>query len=277
LGGLGPTVVAVMVTQSLLGFVFVSLRFWARLRLLGGLKSDDHLLWIAQVCGFNLVMFSAFCAAAAVQGMGRHSSELTQQESKNATRLIIIAQSFNCLGIGASKSTVADFLLKIVIDTWHKIILWTCIITISLLSIITAIGLYTQCVPLESIWDPSIKGKCYFSIAALGTTLASYSTFLDFFLAALPWYFLRNLQMKPKEKLIINLALSSGVFAGICSLIRVTKTSALNSKSDYAYETVILIIWSSTELTVSIMCVCVPTMRPLYRRYVKGLGNSDSG
>jgi hypothetical protein len=35
-------------------------------------------------------------------------------------------------------------------------------------------------------------------------------------------------------------------------------------------------LWSTTETTVSIMCLCFPILRPLWRRYVKGISKSNS-
>jgi hypothetical protein len=39
----------------------------------------------------------------------------------------------------------------------------------------------------------------------------AYGSAIDFFLAALPWHALRNLQMNPRQKLVINISLSLGV------------------------------------------------------------------
>ncbi|OCK81465.1 hypothetical protein K432DRAFT_392157 [Lepidopterella palustris CBS 459.81] len=270
-----------MVVETILALSFLSLRFWARLRLLGGLRSDDYLLLGALL---SLVTVTALGIAAALEGFGRHSHDLTPSQNVKATRLIIISQTFLAVCIVFSKTAVADFLLKIVVERWHKNVLWFCIVSTTILGTSVFLGFYTQCTPLESVWNPSVTGKCHMNMTVLGTINA------DFVLAALPWYFLRNLQMKPKEKIIINLSLSVGVFAGVCGIIRVTKAVALSAKSDYTYklhifsrqnstldENISLQLWSTTETTVSIMCLCVPTFRPLWRRFVKGLSRDDSG
>jgi len=216
------------------------------------------------------------CILAAYQGFGQHTSNLTFAQNVNATKLLTIALAFLVLCVLFSKVAVADFLLKIVLEKWHRYILWFCMASISVLSVVTIIGLFAQCHPVEMVWDSSIKGTCYINTTNLATVNAAYSTFLDFLLAALPWYFLRKLHMKPKEKIIINLSLSVGIFAGICGTIRVTKVASLNAKSDYTYKTIDLMLWSTTETTVSIMCLCFPTFRPLWRRYVKSINKSNS-
>ncbi|OCK85025.1 hypothetical protein K432DRAFT_439566 [Lepidopterella palustris CBS 459.81] len=260
-GGLGPTIIGVVIVESLIGLIFVSLRIWARLRLLSGMRLDDYMLFISQV---------------RFEGLGQHSWELAHEHTVQANKLITIAISFIALALATSKASVAFFLLLIVIEKWHKITLWIATIALSVECIFNFIAFYVQCTPVEAIWNTSLPHVCHINITVAGIVLASCGTFLDFFFAALPWYFLRNLHMKRKEKLTINLSLSAGVFAGICGAIRVTKATALSAKSDFQYKVVPLLLWSTTELTVTIVCVCLPTMLPLWRRYVKGLSKSGS-
>ncbi|KAF2497732.1 hypothetical protein BU16DRAFT_323455 [Lophium mytilinum] len=272
-GGLGWTVIAVMIVETLLATTFLTARFWARIRLLGGLRSDDYLLLATAI---SLAVVTVLCAFAAKKGFGQHSKALTVDENVAATKLLIISQTFLCLCVWFSKVAVADFLLKIVTQKWHKMVLQFCMVSVTILGAVTFVGFYTQCSPLALAWDPRVKGNCSINVTVLGTVNAAYTTAIDFILAGLPWLFLRKLQMKPKEKLIINLSLSVGIFAGVCGIIRVTKAASLSAKSDYTYETVQLQLWSTTETTVSIMCLCFPVLRPLWRRYVKGLSKGDS-
>jgi len=274
LNGTGATVIAVVLVEALLGLIFVALRTWARLRLMTGLKLDDYTLFISQIF---LIVISALCIAAAFEGLGRHSSALNHLQTVQLNKLVTIALSFVALALATSKATVAGFLLIIVVRKWHKAILWTAIATLAIDCVFNFVAFYVQCLPVESVWDPSIPHTCHINITLAGTLIASYGTFLDFFLAALPWFFLRNLHMKPKDKMMINLSLSAGILAGICGVIRVTKAPALAHSKDYSHTVVPLLLWSTTELTVTIMCVCVPATRPMWRRYVQGLSSSSGG
>lgn len=69
-----------------------------------------------------------------------------------------IGEAICIMGIAASKSSVAVFLLRIVIDKWHKVVLWLCIITTTIWSIITTIWLFVQCIPYAYLWDWTIEG-----------------------------------------------------------------------------------------------------------------------
>ena len=88
--------------------------------------------------------------------------------------------------------------------------------------------------------------------------------------------------MPKSTKIIICAAMSLGVFAGICGIVRAINLLGLNARSDYSCktsygycsfdankiqdETVGLILWSSTELLVTIMTACIPCYRELWIR-----------
>ncbi|KAL1596447.1 hypothetical protein SLS60_009093 [Paraconiothyrium brasiliense] len=93
---------------------------------------------------------------------------------------------------------------------------------------------------------------------------------MDFILAILPWHIIMGLNMKRKEKLTVACGLSLGVFAGICSIVRTYELQSLSSLNEYVYDTVPMLLWSSTEVFTSIICACIPILRPLYVRIVHG-------
>ncbi|KAB8293899.1 hypothetical protein EYC80_009375 [Monilinia laxa] len=53
--------------------------------------------------------------------------------------------------------------------------------------------------------------------------------------------------------------------AMVCGVIRTVYFNSLLSRSDYSYETTGLILWSSTELTTTILTATIPTYRPLLK------------
>lgn len=93
---------------------------------------------------------------------------------------------------------------------------------------------------------------------------------MDFVLAILPWPVVMGLNMKRKEKITIACGLSLGVFAGICSVIRTVELRTLASKANYVYDTAPMLIWSSSEICLTIICASIPVLRPLYVRIAYG-------
>jgi len=99
---------------------------------------------------------------------------------------------------------------------------------------------------------------------------------MDFALAILPWTVIMTLNMKRKEKFTVLSGLSLGIFAGICSIIRTYELQTLSSVDEYVYDTAPMLLWSTTEILVTIICACVPVLRPLYVKIRRGGSRSES-
>ena len=97
--------------------------------------------------------------------------------------------------------------------------------------------------------------------------------------------------MNKNTKRVICIDMSIGFLAGICGIVRAVQLEGLNARSDYTCtfslkvchesltetdETVGLILWSSTELVVTIMTACIPTYKELWLR-IFGSGSSYGG
>ncbi|KAK2608331.1 hypothetical protein N8I77_006949 [Diaporthe amygdali] len=92
---------------------------------------------------------------------------------------------------------------------------------------------------------------------------------MDFFLAIFPWFVLWELNMKRREKITVCLSLSLGVFAGVCGVIRTTGLGVLANSADYLYATADSVMYTSSELMVTVICISVPTLRPLWQKALK--------
>ncbi|KAF2237518.1 hypothetical protein EV356DRAFT_529846 [Viridothelium virens] len=274
LRGLGPAVVAVLVVEGVVAGVFIAARYLTRVFMRGSPGWDDFTLMFTWVLQMSFVGMSI---AACTQGMGAHSSDLTIEMFARAVKLELVAQFLVSIAMGTSKVGVSLFLMRIVTNKWHKAILWFWNVSIMTLSIFLAISVYAQCQPVKSIWDPRIRKEvCPLNLTIIATVMCSWSAAMDFFLALFPWYVLRNLNMKRRERITICASLSLGIFAGTCGVIRTTGLDALSKTSDYLYETSPSVMWTSSEMTLTIICVSVPALRPLW----KGLstrGFSSSG
>ena len=99
---------------------------------------------------------------------------------------------------------------------------------------------------------------------------------MDFVLAILPWHVVMGLNMRRKEKITIACGLSLGVVAGACSVVRTIELKSLASMNNYVYDTAPMLIWSSSEICLTVICACIPVLRPLYVRIAYGSRGSPS-
>lgn len=88
---------------------------------------------------------------------------------------------------------------------------------------------------------------------------------LDVTYVVLPLIFVWNLQLPFNTKIAITILLSLGLFAAVCSMIKISKTSQLGKTSDITWEFTDLSIWNVVELNVGIVVGSVPPMRPLLK------------
>ena len=205
----------------------------------------------------------------------------------------IIGETMYLVGLATSKATVATFLLRIVAKTWHKLVLYFIIISTAIVCFFCALFNYVQCSPVAHVWNPTIPATCWMSVEPLAVftggefvrpytrpklTLPAWGAAVDFALVILPWLILARLQMERKKKLVILFSMSLGIFAGICGIIRSVAVQGLSSATDYTYDTISLILWSSTEITFTVIAACIPAIRPLWRDItsVRGVSLSRS-
>ncbi|KAI0004696.1 hypothetical protein F4779DRAFT_599511 [Xylariaceae sp. FL0662B] len=273
-GGKGPMVNGVLWMQVALAAVFVGLRLYTRTIILNNIGWDDYFTVLSLIL---LIIFSAFTTNATMYGLGRLAADINNTEHYiEATKNEIIGQVFGILVVGVSKTAVACFLLRIMVQRWHKMVLWFCIISTCGLSLFAAIVVVFQCIPVDKTWNRmGVEGYCWINFTPLGITTAAWSVVMDFSMALLPCFVVWQLKMKRKEKIVVMSGLSLGIFAGICGMIRTIMLTYLGNE-EYILDTVPMLIWSDTEGLVTIMCSSIPVLRPLYVQFRYGTQGGSS-
>ncbi|CAG8980608.1 hypothetical protein HYALB_00013763 [Hymenoscyphus albidus] len=263
---LGITTNWVMWIEALIGLVFVLARYYTRKFVIHSVGWDDYWIIISLVLFF---LFCAFTTASSFSGLGALRKDLDPAAYSMAMKWELIGQSICIFAIPTSKSSVALFLLRIVVNKWHRYILWFCIVSTVIAGCTSAIGIFFQCVPVQKIWDPTVEGYYKLKFIYMGLFTAGWSSLMDFVLALLPWHVLWSLNMKRKEKYTVAIGLSLGVFAGACGIVRTILLQSLNAE-EYIHDTVPMVLWSSTKLLVTIIYASVIVLRPLYVKIRRG-------
>ncbi|KAI3580504.1 hypothetical protein IWW34DRAFT_848801 [Fusarium oxysporum f. sp. albedinis] len=93
------------------------------------------------------------------------------------------------------------------------------------MSIFLAVTVFAQCTPAESIWNPELADQ---RVCHLSLTVVA-------------------------------------ITAGICGIFRTTGLTSLSNSQDYLYAISDSAIWTASEVTVTIFCLTLPALRPLYK------------
>ncbi|KAM0235149.1 hypothetical protein ACHAPO_005945 [Fusarium lateritium] len=263
---------AVMWSFVALTWIFVFLRLYTRAFIIKSVGLDDHTYWLS---GVLLLLHTIFVEIAAYHGFGQSmpgpdASDLAFDHAAYAIKNQMIGQTFAVIGMSVAKFSLGFFLLRIVVEKWQRITIWFAIVILSFFSALCAIMFWLQCRPVTKIFDPiRVEGVCKISVTPYAVALGVWCVVVDFFFAIFPWVFIWKLNMKQKEKMTIAGSMSLGFLAGICGIVR-TYEVATGFTANFLLDTVPLIIWSAAEMAITLMCIGIPILRPLWRRVVRG-------
>ncbi|KAJ6086212.1 hypothetical protein N7486_010493 [Penicillium sp. IBT 16267x] len=122
------------------------------------------------------------------------------------------------------------------------------------------------CEPLPKFWVHSIPGHCLNTItyfrAIAGTNLAT-----DVLLLVLPMPIVWGLHRPASERLALIAVFALGAFVTVVSIIRIALLTSPDDP-DPLWGNTQGTIWTSVETSIGVVCVNLPTMSPLFRRYI---------
>jgi hypothetical protein len=98
-----------------------------------------------------------------------------------------------------AKTSILLLYLRVFTRHWFTMACKLCIVFLGLHGIAFALAVSFQCSPVESIWNPRVKGKCI-DLTAVGVIGAIFSIVEDFVILILPIPEIINLQMGKSKK-----------------------------------------------------------------------------
>ncbi|KAK0744867.1 hypothetical protein B0T21DRAFT_380984 [Apiosordaria backusii] len=273
-GGDGPWTVSVMWLVTALTFVFVILRIYTRAFVVESYGIDDHVYNFAFIL---LLCYTIMTTIAAQHGFGQNMWDIPDIEDLvQAILFEAIGQTFAVVGMAVAKWSLGLFLLRLVTQKWHKVAIWATMGSLMAASISVCFVFWLQCSPPAYLYDRRIPGGyCYINTTPVSLTLCILCVVADFFFAIFPWVFLWKLQMNQREKYVIAASMSLGLIAGACGIKRTIEVPNLSSEN-YLKDTVGLIVWSAAEIAITMICIGVPVVRPLYKGFLDKLTSRGS-
>ena len=145
-------------------------------------------------------------------------------------------------------------------------------------TIATLIVFINRCHPVYLFWDrayalaamtPPTTGTCLPSIShnAAPAILNSVS---DFLILVLPAVALWPLQMRRSKKFGLFFVFSLGAFVCGVSIVKIVYAFPINNSADSTYYNTEILLWTTVECCIGLVCACLPTMLPLVRLVMHG-------
>ncbi|KAH8727379.1 hypothetical protein GQ44DRAFT_704205 [Phaeosphaeriaceae sp. PMI808] len=149
-----------------------------------------------------------------------------------------------------------------------KKIIYATIAVVVLYSLIGSFGWLFACRPLEKFWDLSItRGSCV-EWTKINVFSGAMNTITDSIILLLPIFMLRKVQLPKWEKIGLVLAIMTGGFVLVVSVMRLKTTVDMVPNADITWEYVNSGIWWMIEMHIAIVCACLPVARAFLRKHV---------
>ncbi|EPE30124.1 CHP3 [Glarea lozoyensis ATCC 20868] len=255
--------------------VFVAGRYYCRIKLMRAVWWDDWMILVSVCCS---VAVSVIWTMYANAGGCRHQQSLTKPEQVIVFRLNFLSHPWCIIGLLTGKLSVAFLILRFQSPTrWRtRLIIGLCA-PLVLMVMVNVTVIFTQCRPVQFLWDKDKGGKCIDPIISptIGKVVGSYMAFLDLALAAIPVQMIWNLQMVKSKKIAICCLLSTGVSAFGFAVVKVTSLGHIANRTDLTWATVLLFVWNVYEMNVVIIAACIPTLVPLFHIMIGRKTKSD--
>ncbi|KAG9197370.1 hypothetical protein G6514_001632 [Epicoccum nigrum] len=267
----GPVIVGVTWWLTFFSGGFLGLRIYAKVTRRQGLWWDD---WILIASWGFLLIEAILTQVGQALGFGK---PLLYVDPKNLLTISFgtsLSITISCFASTLSKISFGVTLLRLTADKirWS---VWFCIVTLFLVMLPSAFITYIQCTPTAKAWNPTLEGHCWDIVAVTnyGIFNAAWCTAADIYLALLPWNVLWGLQMRMHEKIGVGIAMSMGILAGLCAIIKGIYIQQIR-ETDFSYNGKDVIIWTAVETAVAIIGASLPVLRVFLREKVSSYNSS---
>ncbi|KAL4772929.1 hypothetical protein BDW60DRAFT_222136 [Aspergillus nidulans var. acristatus] len=265
-----------LIVMLILPVVAVILRFWSRAllpdapgtRMVNRFWWDDWAALVATminiaVCGIGIRLVEV--------GLGRHVAAVSPRDLTIFLKLLWTEYYVFDTGTAVAKASALLFYARIFTRASSRF--RYCLWAVHACNVCWLIGILLavvfECLPIAKVWNPSLSGSCQDTrILWMGSGITSL--IIDVFILVLPVPMVWRLKATPMRKILATLVLISGYLVVVVSIGRLVLIveSGDGLDVDPTYESVDSILWLASEIPISVVSVCLPSIFFLIRRGV---------
>ncbi|KAF3902088.1 hypothetical protein ABW21_db0201828 [Orbilia brochopaga] len=255
----GPMTTAIVISFTAFALVIVTLRTVTRFVIIKRPGLEDYFLVIAMASS----IVTGVCQIFQVQyGTGRHFAEVDLADWSTSLKYLfasIVAYNFS---LTLTKTAILLQYLRIFTDTGFRVAAYFMMFVVfgyATEAILTAIF---NCIPVQAFWTGDPTAKCI-PREALWFANAGLNIFTDFSIALLPLPVIFKLNMPRRQKIPLMFIFALGFFICIVSILRLRFLIILSRSMDPTWDQPATAYWSAIEMNISIVCACLPALKPL--------------
>ncbi|KAH0423208.1 CFEM domain-containing protein [Colletotrichum camelliae] len=247
------------------GILAVLLRLYARWTMMPRLEADD---WIMIVCG---IIFTVLVVIGQIAGAMAFGEDIWMVELDKLTlglKLFFVDEPLYLATITLTKISVLIFYLRIFPNkSFRRATYATITYIITSMTVILFLQIF-QCTPINFNWDGWKRDfgtyRCL-DLHRLVNIAGGLSISHDLIILVLPLPLLWGLNTSKRSKIGISFMFSLGVFILITACIRLHYIAAFTHSLNPTWDFTDPLIWSGIEASVSVIVVCLPAIRILFK------------
>ncbi|KAI0105084.1 hypothetical protein GGR51DRAFT_520852 [Nemania sp. FL0031] len=255
--------------------VFIGLRFWAR-TLKRTLGLDDVVM---TACFIFFLAEAILITYVAETGRTRHLLYLGGLPEIDSTLMwYIIILDVGIFVTGLGKIAIGITILRIFGGTslWQRWVVWT-VLALTISTCFLDFGISTfRCGDPRLTWtlEAQATAHCVVSTdaqSAVNLFSNVVQVLADFAFSILPMVVVWGLRMPQRRKIFLLVALGLTLLTGIAGTVKTVYAATFNVQ-DLSYAIFPNLVWFALEAMLIIVCGSVPTLHPLYERFIKRRG-----
>ncbi|KAJ5519453.1 hypothetical protein N7453_001875 [Penicillium expansum] len=263
-----------VITLMIIGTLAVLLRVYTRAKTSQtSFGLDDFLIFTALLFAYG----TGICVIISIKYKnGWHQQALTDSEFVSLWKLLFTHVFIYSTTVTLTKSSIVMFYHHIFNLRWSLYFAMAIILGYFVAVIVT---IAAACRPTSYFWqqytDPTANGMCidvpqFFFVNGIAAVL------IDVMILCVPLPIIWRLQMPKSQRIAVTSILLLGGFVCIAGVVRVVFLYKHTHSKDPSWTIAPVFMWSCVEPFIGIVCACLPTFSPLFRRWWAILGFKKS-
>ncbi|KAH6683486.1 hypothetical protein F5X68DRAFT_262941 [Plectosphaerella plurivora] len=258
-GDLSTVLMVYMTTLSILSLVVVGLRFQVRIFTIRKVGMDDWATALA--CMGQLSVAATVIATTQLVGLGRHMETLnSHNQSRLITVVLVLSLGYHFVLMILKAAFLLQYRRSFPLPGFQRL----CDIFLAFLlcwTIAGAIAGGATCTPGSGMIEAN-KEACEtgFQVWMVHGIL---NIITDVVIYIMPLPLIKTLPLSKGQKIGLIAVFSLGFFTCVISGLRLSTLREAISSPDSSWSMAKTIFWSMGESTSAIVCLCIPTLRPL--------------
>ncbi|EXJ58562.1 hypothetical protein A1O7_05989 [Cladophialophora yegresii CBS 114405] len=283
----GPATLAVTIIVTVIATIFIAARIFTRIRLVRSIRQDDWWILAAWVCAAG---FSTSICVAVHYGLGKHKQDIPDSSFGALRKAEYTFAILYNPSLMLTKTSIIVFFLSVMskdVDPVFKWCNWLTLAVVNLVGLALTFFNIFQCSPVAAgyLYPTPEKASCT-DIVTLYLSSAPVNIITDMAILFLPIPILTGMRLPRKQKIILVATFSFGAFVAVIDVIRIAylQQAALNrlkvvkgtgsepgrtvEDTDFSWYASLSFMWSAVEVCIGIVCACVPSLKPLFARFL---------